>query len=154
VLQKEDPVHCITSQIAVTPSRGGECHFQHQAGKNQQFQAELSANFTDPYFFTKEIVHDMYPLVIRMEKVNTDKNAEREVVYTYFYLEKGKDDLFVTKKMRQKVEIDNKSWELMPIYGSDEKTQVSAKIEETNKDCIICFNERVDVLVIPCRHLC
>lgn len=85
VLQKEDPVHCITSQIAVTPSRGGECHFQHQAGKNQQFQAEIAANFSDPYFFTKEIVHDMYPLIIRMEKVNTDKAAEREVSYTYFY---------------------------------------------------------------------
>jgi hypothetical protein len=154
VLQREDPVHCITAQIAVTPSRGGECHFQHQAGKNQQFQTELTASFSDPYYFTKDIVHDMYPLIIRMEKVNTDKTAEREVSYTYFYLEKDKDGVVFTKKMRQKIEVGNSSWELMPIYGSDEKTHISAKIEDTTKDCIICFDERVDVLVIPCRHLC
>ena len=41
----------------------------------------------------------------------------------------------------------------MPIYGSDEKTNVKFE-DAAAKDCIICFDERIDVLVIPCRHLC
>lgn len=140
--------------MAVTPSRGSEVHFQYQTGNNQSFQTEVPADFTDPYFFTKEIIHNMYPLLIRMEKVNTDPNEERQVSYTYFYLNKEKDDVISARKMRQKVEVGNASWELMPIYGSDEKTHIHAKVDDMNKDCIICFDERVDVLVIPCRHLC
>ena len=88
-----------------------------------------------------------------MEKV-TNESEERQVSYTYFYLDKGKDGVVETRKMRQKVEVGNSSWELMPIYGKDENVHIHAKIEDMDKDCIICFDERVDVLVIPCRHLC
>lgn len=153
VLSKEDPVHSITSQMAVTPSRGGEVHFQYQVGNHQNFQTEMDCDLSDAYYFTKEVIHNMYPLIIRMEKVTNDAE-ERQVSYTYFYLDKGKDGVVETRKMRQKVEVGNSSWELMPIYGKDENVHIHAKIEDMDKDCIICFDERVDVLVIPCRHLC
>ena len=79
VMQKEDPVHSITSQIAVTATRGGEAHFQHGPGINQTFSTEIACDFADPYFFTKEIIQDMYPLIIRFERVSKDKVIYRNL---------------------------------------------------------------------------
>lgn len=54
--------------------------------------------------------------------------------------------------LKRKVELGLESWVLNNIYGTEEKVSVNVKALEN--DCIICFAEKVDVVVMPCRHLC
>ena len=56
------------------------------------------------------------------------------------------------KRLKQKVELGLESWELNAIYGTEEK--VSVTVKHLEDDCIICFGEQADVVVMPCRHLC
>ena len=28
------------------------------------------------------------------------------------------------------------------------------RVDDLKKECIVCYDENVDVLVMPCRHLC
>jgi len=76
------------------------------------------------------------------------------VCYYYFAFQKKDGDIkfLETKKIKQKVEVGLECWVLNPIYGTEEK--VSVKIEHLEDDCIVCFAEKVDVVVMPCRHLC
>jgi hypothetical protein len=60
--------------------------------------------------------------------------------------------VLTVKKIKQKVELGLESWELNAIYGTEEK--VSVTVSHLEDDCIICFGEMADVVVMPCRHLC
>ena len=75
-------------------------------------------------------------------------------MYSYFSFVKigGDDKEMKVKRLKQKVEIGLESWELNAIYGTEEK--VSVTVKHLEDDCIICFGEQADVVVMPCRHLC
>lgn len=81
-------------------------------------------------------------------------NEDPQVVYYYLNFEKkeGKADSLNVHTIKQKVELGLESWELSPIYGTEEK--VSVTVAHLEDDCIICFGEKADVVVMPCRHLC
>lgn len=76
------------------------------------------------------------------------------MVYTYFAFEKiaNEDKELKVRRLKQKVEIGLESWTLNAIYGTEEK--VSVTVKHLENDCIICFGEEADVVVMPCRHLC
>lgn len=80
--------------------------------------------------------------------------GDPQVVYYFlnFAKKEGKVDTLNVQTMRQKVELGLESWDLLPIYGTEEK--VSVTVAHLEDDCIICFGEKADVLVMPCRHLC
>lgn len=79
---------------------------------------------------------------------------EPQVIYTYFHFVKsgGSTDEMTVKRIKQKIEIGLESWELNAIYGTEDK--VSVTVKHLEDDCIICFGEKADVVVMPCRHLC
>lgn len=27
-------------------------------------------------------------------------------------------------------------------------------MDDTNKDCVVCFSEKIDTIIMPCRHMC
>lgn len=46
---------------------------------------------------------------------------------------------------RQKIHIDNFSFEIFEIYGIE---------EESDTCCVVCMTDKKDTVVVPCRHMC
>lgn len=125
---------------------------------------------------------DSYPIVIRLETV-TDKGLQDghkledvepgcatptwvQSQTTYASLVKEEDGTWDVRPIRQKIWVDNVSYELQEIYGiqelygGDKKDKGAARNPASysedleGRECVICLAAVRDTTVLPCRHMC
>ncbi|CAD7699300.1 unnamed protein product [Ostreobium quekettii] len=125
---------------------------------------------------------DAFPIVIRLETV-TDKGAQDghnlaelepgcatptwvQSQTTYACLVKEEDGTWEARPIRQKIWVENVSYELQEIYGiqdiygGDKKEKAMAlgtagySEDLEGKECVICLAAVRDTTVLPCRHMC
>ncbi|CAD7696437.1 unnamed protein product [Ostreobium quekettii] len=125
---------------------------------------------------------DAVPIVIRLETV-TDKGVQEghklgelepgcatptwvQSQTTYACLVKDEDGTWEARPIRQKIWVENVSYELQEIYGiqdiygGDKKEKgampnpagYSEDLE--GRECVICLAAVRDTTVLPCRHMC
>ena len=68
------------------------------------------------------------------------------VQYTLASLEKG-----AIKVSRQILQIQNSVFTLEEFYGTESKKDEG---DEGSKECVVCYTELANTIVLPCRHLC
>jgi hypothetical protein len=109
---------------------------------------------------TKEVLLNRkdgeYGLVIRLEKKDPS-GRERKTMYNYCEFEEEAQQI-VVKVKRQKMEWNNQAYEIQEIYGIDssdlESKRARATMADTNKECSVCLSEKIDTIILPCRHMC
>ncbi len=69
------------------------------------------------------------------------------IQYTLASFEKG-----VIKVQRQLLQIQNSVFSLEEFYGTESKKENEE--EEGSKECVVCYTELANTIVLPCRHLC
>jgi len=122
--------------------------------KNQKFPAYASEVDTSVYtiFELTQVKDEFYPLIIKMD--TKDANTEKKILYTYFAFKKGSKE-FTGRFLKQKLQIGGTTWLLDDIYGiaSSELNDNSTANAEA-KDCAICLTNKIDTVVLPCKHMC
>lgn len=118
---------------------------------------------------------DVYALVVRLETITDAGVAEghrlEELVpgapqpawvqsqTTYAYLHHEEDGHYAVRVSKQKIWVENVSYELQEIYGLEQSGMVPA-VPGTSADdseerlCVICLVNDRDTTVLPCRHMC
>ncbi|CAD8049940.1 unnamed protein product [Paramecium sonneborni] len=78
------------------------------------------------------------------------QNQKMMMIYYYDY----EDDQL--KLARQKYQhAQQGAYEVQEIYGINDTNLVgSMKHDENDGDCIICLSEKIDTIIMPCRHMC
>lgn len=136
--------------------------YKYSDVKNKKFPEnvmtiELSKYPNDILFERQD--DDEYALVIRMERVMSDRD-ERRIFYNYFEFANSTGTAITTtrnvglKLIRQKMEYNNQAFEIQEIYGINSSiVDNQANIEDTEKYCVICMEENIDTIILPCRHM-
>lgn len=96
-----------------------------------------------------------YPMILRIEKMDPLK-ADKKVFLYYFHFVKEEGE-YVIKMLKQKMELNGQAFEVNEIYGINSTEfgkQQSATIGDSEKECIICFSDTRDTIILPCRHMC
>ena len=79
------------------------------------------------------------------------------MVNYYYYTLKKDDEEYKHLKVNQvkhKTEMGLQSWIMKPIYGNDEQEmKKTINLNSFTNECIMCFDEKTDVMIYPCRHL-
>jgi len=53
--------------------------------------------------------------------------------------------------------VNGESYEVNEIYGinsSEFGKQEAARIDDSDKECIVCLSDKRDTIILPCRHMC
>jgi len=122
--------------------------------KNQEFPA--NASVLDSQLYTKDDLmkfsNSTYPLIIKMETKTDRMNADKKILYNYFAfrLTGGK---YEGRFLKQKLQVNGTSYILDDIYGIAD-SDLSGKTNVEGKECTICFTNKVDTVVLPCKHMC
>jgi len=122
--------------------------------KNQEFPAH--ASILDSRLYKKDDLlkfsNGTYPLIIKMETKTDRINAEKKILYTYFTFRytSGK---YEGRFLKQKLQVHNNTYILDDIYGIAD-SDLSEKTDVEGKECTICFTNKVDTVVLPCKHMC
>jgi len=122
--------------------------------KDQEFPAYASVIDTRAY--TKDdlskVSNGNYPLIIKMETKTDRVDLPKKRLYTYFSfrLTGGK---YEARFLKQKLEVNNVSYILDDIFGIAGSNLTSKDNEEGN-DCPICLTNKIDTIVLPCKHMC
>jgi len=132
-------------------------HLKYPAGRNIKIAENCFClefgNYTD-----EELSHhtnEFYPLIIRIEKIDLLKR-DKKVFFYYFNFVKDEGEL-VIKLLRQKMELNGQAYEVNEIYGINSTEfghEQGATIGDSEKECIICFSDQRDTIILPCRHMC
>jgi len=158
VHDQRDPLLEITYELApdqkynIPPK-----HFKYPAGRfikisEHSYCMELG-KYTD-----EELSHhtnDFYPLIIRVEKIDP-KQKEKKVFFHYYHFVREEHEL-VIKPVRSKLELNGQAFEVNEIYGINSTEfgkEQGATMEDSEKECIICFSDQRDTIIVPCRHMC
>jgi len=99
-----------------------------------------------------KVVDGFYPLIIKMETKSDRVDLPRKILYTYFSF-KYHNKKYEGKFLKQKLEVNNVSYILDDIYGIAD-SDVSGKASQEGKECTICMTNKVDTIVLPCKHMC
>lgn len=126
--------------------------------------------------------NDAFPIVIRLETV-TEKGRQDghrldelepgcatptwvQSQTTYASLVKEEDGTWEARPIRQKIWVENVSYELQEIYGiqdiyGGDKKEKGAVLPPAGfsedlegRECVICLAAVRDTTVLPCRHMC
>jgi len=137
--------------------------YRLSAGSSQQFsQPEDSAlRWTDLSLYHQQLflsAYDKtYPVVIHIEAQDEKKQHETKQAnsvahsQTTFATVTKREDSFEIKVIRQKIKMDNVSYELQEIYGLEPKADSATY---STQECVICMSSPRNTVVLPCRHLC
>ena len=89
-----------------------------------------------------------YPLVIRL-------NGKEQSILYYFTL-KLSEGAVVASLLYSKVQIEDEVWVRRRIFGTDDGQDKNLRIETlttARKDCVICFTQKIDIVIMGCKHL-
>ena len=81
--------------------------------------------------------------------------GRKNIQYTYGTFQKDgntKDADFRYKFLKQKLLYNNQIMDLNDIYGIDNNAANLA--DESQKECVICYTNTKNTVVLPCRHMC
>jgi len=121
--------------------------------KDQEFPAY--ASMIDSRAYTKEdlskVSDGTYPLIIKMETKTDRIDLPKKRLYTYFSFKKI-GEKFEGKFLKQKLEVNNASYILDDIFGIA-NSGLNADAKQEN-DCPICLTNKIDTIVLPCKHMC
>jgi hypothetical protein len=158
VHDQRDPLLEITYELAPDPKYNiPPKHFKYPAGRyikisENSYCLELG-RYTD-----EELSHhttELYPLIIRVEKIDP-KQKEKKVFFHYYHFVREEGEL-VIKPVRSKLELNGQAFEVNEIYGINSTEfgkEQGATMEDSEKECIICFSDQRDTIIVPCRHMC
>ena len=105
---------------------------------------------------------DNFPIIIRLVKNNFSNEKEKsgtkedsKVLHYYFLSIKKDEEVYKLHLDLQNLEKNNESFEIEQIYGIDNSGfgQAHARVEDQDKECIICFTDKIDTIILPCRHM-
>jgi len=172
VVATEEPANscALTQKLGEPPRRT-----QHPQGLGQTYQTD-AAHFIDlSKISTEELTKaggNTFPVVIRMECI-TAKPKEGEPALelseqagaplathvqsqtTYAKLKEKEEGGFDIQVVKQKIWVDDVSYELQEIFGIENCSTGQPLDDESNgKECVVCLSEPRDTTVLPCRHMC
>jgi hypothetical protein len=58
------------------------------------------------------------------------------------------------------MDIAGQAFEIQEIYGLEssylggQQKEVAACMDDQDKECIVCMSEKIDTIIMPCRHMC
>jgi len=132
-------------------------HLKYPAGRNIKI-AENCYCLEIGKYSEEELSHhtnELYPLIIRIEKIDPMKK-DKKVFFYYFHFVKDEGEMTI-KLIRQKMELNGQAFEVNEIYGINSTEfgkEQGATIGDSEKECIICFSDQRDTIILPCRHMC
>jgi E3 ubiquitin-protein ligase MGRN1 len=130
------------------PAKGFKC----SPGK-QTFQPGHFVLDPSPYksikLFGKED-NGVFPLVIKMESLGSDKQAVSLFYYCTFQINE-QEELCKIKVNKEKLQMGSNAFVLEEVYESQVESET--KGGETSQ-CIICLSNISNIILYPCRHFC
>jgi len=158
---KYDPITDITTEVTPLDPKIPPKHLKFHPGKNLKYEEKLYkmdlSNYKPETLKSTDSI--MYPLIIRMEKVDSSTNPmnkETKVFYYYFVFTHD-DNTYQIKISREKMEWNGESYDVNEIYGINSsefgKSEV-ARMDDSEKECVVCLSDKRDTIILPCRHMC
>jgi hypothetical protein len=155
---KSDAMNDITSEIVPVDEKIQPKHLKFFPGRNIKYDEKLFKMDLSLYSSEqlKSTENSSYPLILRMEK-NDPNKAESKIFYYYgiFVLE---EQTYQLKIVREKMEWNGESYEVNEIYGISSSDfggkSEAARMDDSDKECIVCLSDKRDTIILPCRHMC
>lgn len=159
VREKADPISDFTLGFESIHPNGPREITQHMS-KGTRIQFPQNCFSMDFSKIPREVLltrkEGEYGLVIRLEKTDPS-GLEVKAMYNYCEFEEEAHQLIVKVK-RQKMEWNGQAYEIQEIFGIDssdlESKKAQATMADTNKECSVCLNDKIDTIILPCRHMC
>jgi E3 ubiquitin-protein ligase MGRN1 len=130
--------------------------FKIAEGKDQLFSNELAvfdkSMYQESELYPTGKLKSYYPMIIMLKALYPlQVQIKYQLLYTYAKII-NKSGQLELKAVAQKLLVVDKIYQLYDIYGTE--SNVRSSNEGSCKECVICFTNMRDTLVIPCRHLC
>ena len=101
---------------------------------------------------------DYYPIVIGVETVFPESykgRTKKNVQFTYGTFEASEEGgkvIYKIKTLKQQVLYNKTIFDLNDVFGVDNGT--ISMDDNGQTECVICYTNLKDTVVLPCRHLC
>lgn len=122
--------------------------------KDQEFPAH--ASILDTKVYSKDDLTKLkdghYPLIIKMETKTDRMDLPKKRLYTYFAF-KYNGSTYESKFLKQKFEVHGVAYIIDDIYGIA-NSDLNANANMEGKDCTICLTNKINTVVLPCKHMC
>lgn len=157
VTEIENVQYNLTEDFKTCEQKSYEKHFLCKEGMDKEIKCLVPIGVDD--LANIKIPHNSqfsqiqrYGLIVRLEP---QKYKHRFVNIYYFELKKGANGSLDNKLVKHKIEIKDQCYYIYDIYGMETikgKTQLQkGSLEQL---CAICFTKTIEVVILPCRHMC
>ena len=155
VTEIESVIYNITSDFKTNQKHGYEHHFVGREGTNQVVQFKLGKSceelFERNLDLEDEFIHIRpFHLIIRLEP---NEFRHRFVNLYYFRISMETPDEPKATLVKHKVEIKNQSYTMNQIYGPTMEDK-DIELTEIKDKCVVCMEQRIEVIIMYCRHTC
>jgi DNA-directed RNA polymerase subunit RPC12/RpoP len=150
VLDDEKNIQLIVNETK--PGLESKVHY-FQAGKGQispQISNRIDLKNVGEDRMTK-VIEDKYPFIIELSN-KTEHAITKKRLYLYCALIKGSNDVMGVKLLKQKFHFKGRTYELLNVFDNAEESKADENRED--KECVVCFTNKIDTFVLPCNHLC
>lgn len=108
---------------------------------------------------------DYYPLIIKVERMmNSEDNTEKtnnsnnknpkiQKLFAYFSFTKQNNE-YKCKFLKKGIEVSDRFLWLKDVFGPNSSISKKHIPKEEQEICSICFINRVNTIITPCRHMC
>ena len=145
------PLHFVTAPDLPCPNQ-----YKFSKGLNQDFPPKV--NVLNPSLYKDQDLtvakDDYFPVVLMIETdYPSDYKGKAKKSCQITYGKFNNDNAsFSFNWLKQKFLFNNKMFDLGEIFGKEGGT--ANLVNDTDKQCVICFTNDKDTVVLPCRHMC
>ena len=155
VTETENITYNLTQDFKTAENKAYEKHFLCKKGTGKEIRMTIPISLQELMTLNIDEKHEFlhnqrFQMVIRLEPQDY---KHRFVNMYYFKIFENSESLLEVKMMKHKIEIKDQAYYIYDIFGM-EKMAKGLHAEDLEQLCSICMASNIEVVILPCRHMC